>query len=209
MAIKAYYGEEIYFDGEKNYYLTEPLEEQIRTLLSKNCGVGIIGGTYTAGLPICFISDLTLDMLHYDSIADYEYHTGNRLLSMIAPESREADCFHNGHVPIMLLFGDKDSIFGTDNLNPLPSESSDIGNFIRFLIREYRLNDTPKQYTCTPIHYYIWENQLGTPMLKIGIVHDMPHANYAEESRIAYDEYFSRFSRVNGTLLYLGAPAEI
>lgn len=91
----------------------------------------------------------------------------------------------------------------------LPSESSDIGNFIRFLIREYRLNDTPKQYTCTPIHYYIWENQLGTPMLKIGIVHDMPHANYAEESRISYDEYFSRFSRVNGTLLYLGAPAEI
>ncbi len=89
MAIKAYYGEEIYFDGEKNYYLTEPLEEQIRTLLSKNCGVGIIGGTYTNGLPICFISDLTLDMLHYDSIADYEYHTGNRLISMIAPESRD------------------------------------------------------------------------------------------------------------------------
>lgn len=131
------------------------------------------------------------DMKH----ADFRYH--------------EADCFQNGHVPIMLLFGDKDSIFGTDSLNPLPPESSDIGNFIRFLIREYRLNDTPKQYTCTPIHYYIWENQLGTPMLKIGIVHDMPHANYAEESRIAYDEYFSRFSRVNGTLLYLGAPAEI
>lgn len=89
MAIKAYYGEEIYFDGEKNYYLTEQLEEQIRTLLSKNCGVGIIGGSYSEGLPICFISDLTLDMLHYDSIADFEYHTGNRLLSMIAPESRD------------------------------------------------------------------------------------------------------------------------
>lgn len=89
MVIKAYYGEEIYFDGEKNHHLTSQLEEQIRTLLSKNCGVGILGGSYTEGLPICFISDLTLDMLHYDSIADFKSRTGASLLSMIAPESRD------------------------------------------------------------------------------------------------------------------------
>lgn len=98
MAIKAYYGEKIYFDGENNYCLTEQLEEQIRFLLSKNYGVGIIGGSYTPNLPICFISDLTLDMLGYNSIAEFEYRTGNRLTSMIAPESREfylSDSFYD------------------------------------------------------------------------------------------------------------------
>ena len=45
-------------------------------------------------------------------------------------------------------------------------------------------------------------------MLKIGVVSDMPHANYAEESRIAYDEFFSKFSRSDGKLKYMGRDAE-
>ena len=45
-------------------------------------------------------------------------------------------------------------------------------------------------------------------MLKIGIVQNMPHANYAEESRIAYDEFFSKFSKAGGKLKYMGRDAE-
>lgn len=32
-------------------------------------------------------------------------------------------------------------------------------------------------------------------MLTVGIVRDMPHANYLEESRISYDQFFSGFYR--------------
>ena len=33
-------------------------------------------------------------------------------------------------------------------------------------------------------------------MLTLGLVDDMPHANYAEESRIAYDDFLCRFKRM-------------
>lgn len=32
-------------------------------------------------------------------------------------------------------------------------------------------------------------------MLSVGIVRDMPHANYPEESWISYDQFFSGFYR--------------
>ena len=45
-------------------------------------------------------------------------------------------------------------------------------------------------------------------MLKVGVVKDMFHANYPRESWIAYDEFFSKFSKkADGTLLYMGKDA--
>ena len=120
----------------------------------------------------------------------------------------EGKCFADGHVPICLLFGDKDQIFGTDAKNFLHAESSDINGFVRFIIESYGLEPEPYTYKCPPIQYFVWKNKKGTPMLKIGIVQNMPHANYAEESRIAYDEFFSKFSKAGGKLKYMGRDAE-
>ena len=45
-------------------------------------------------------------------------------------------------------------------------------------------------------------------MLTVGTVENMSHANYPRESWIAYDEFFSKFTRAeDGTLLYMGVPA--
>ena len=107
----------------------------------------------------------------------------------------------------MLLFGDKDDMFGVKTLNPLP-ENTEIAGFIRFICKSYHLEESPAVYQCEPIAYYVWRNAKGTPMLKVGVVQDMPHANYAEESRLSFDEFFSKFKRRDGKLLYMGRPAE-
>lgn len=42
-------------------------------------------------------------------------------------------------------------------------------------------------------------------MLTLGLVDDMPHANYAEESRIAYDDFLCRFKKdAEGNRYYMG-----
>lgn len=115
--------------------------------------------------------------------------------------------FSGGNVPILLLFGDKDDMFGVKSLDPLP-ENTEIAGFIRFIRESYQLEESPAVYQCEPITYYVWRNAKGTPMLKVGIVQDMPHANYAEESRLSFDEFLSKFKRRDGKLLYMGRPAE-
>ena len=52
------------------------------------------------------------------------------------------------------------------------------------------------------------QSQKHVPMLIVGTVKDMSHANYPRESWIAYDEFLSKFTREpDGTLLYMGGPA--
>ena len=50
-------------------------------------------------------------------------------------------------------------------------------------------------WTTDPITWYCWPDEQGVPMLTVGIVRDMPHANYPEESWISYDQFFSGFYR--------------
>jgi len=50
-------------------------------------------------------------------------------------------------------------------------------------------------WTTDPITWYCWPDEQGVPMLSVGIVRDMPHANYPEESWISYDQFFSGFYR--------------
>ena len=69
----------------------------------------------------------------------------------------------------------------------------------------YGLNEQPLRYTCGEISYYVYQNAKRVPMLIVGIVKDMTHANYPRESWIAYDEFLCKFSkREDGTLLYMG-----
>ena len=59
MAVLVFYGESLYFKDSHNK-LTNETEATIRRLLLENNGVGIIGGYYDRGLPICMVSELAV-----------------------------------------------------------------------------------------------------------------------------------------------------
>ena len=82
--IKTYYGEGL-FINEQNGFFTENLEEEIRSALGENHGVGIMGGYYAEGLPVCMFSELMVKMLGYDSAAEMKQMTQSLLINMISP----------------------------------------------------------------------------------------------------------------------------
>lgn len=55
----------------------------------ENHGVGIIGGYYEEGLPICMVSELSVHMLGYESIEEFEKHTGKQLMKILCPNPNE------------------------------------------------------------------------------------------------------------------------
>ena len=89
MLIKGYYGEGLYFRDDQKL-LTSKTEEQIRSLLTKNRGVGIIGGYYSEGLPICMISELLIEMLGYGSADEFEARTEKLFANMVSPKSGDS-----------------------------------------------------------------------------------------------------------------------
>jgi len=114
--------------------------------------------------------------------------------------------FEGGPVPIQLMVGKKDREFGLNSVYPLGGESR-LEIFIRFILEEYRLDPVPKQYSCPPVDYTVWENRDHVPMLTVGLVNDMPHANYPEESWISYDQFLCKFRMSeHGVRYYMGRP---
>lgn len=121
----------------------------------------------------------------------------------------KSEWFADGHVPMFMMFGDKDELFEITSLWPLPDNQKPAVTFIRFLIHEFELFEEPDRYSCYPITYYTWYNRKHTPMLKIGIVKDMPHGNYPEQGSIVYEQFLCQFSRnPDGRLLYRNHFAE-
>ena len=60
-------------------------------------------------------------------------------------------------------------------------------------------------WTSEPVTWYCWRDAEGVPMLTVGIVNGMAHANYPEESWLSWDEYLCQFSKdEQGRLLYRG-----
>lgn len=112
-------------------------------------------------------------------------------------------------VPFFFLFGDKDFLCAQREGGQLEYQVSErIAAFLKNLMKIYDLNPTPASYQVGEITYYVYRNAKGTPMLTVGRVADMPHANYPRESWITYDEFLSKFSKLeDGTLLYMGEPA--
>lgn len=82
MAVLVFYGEGLYFKDSQNK-LTNETEATIRSLLLENNGVGIIGGYYDKGLPICMVSELAVSTLGYDSITEFEKLTEENLLRIV------------------------------------------------------------------------------------------------------------------------------
>ena len=80
-----------------------------------------------------------------------------------------------------------------------------IASILKNLIRVYGLNETPASYRVGEITYYVYRNARGTPMLTVGRVKDMPHANYPEESWISYDQFLCKFRKDDaGNRYYMG-----
>ena len=82
--IKTYYGEGL-FINEQNGVFTENMEAEIRSALGENHGVGIMGGYYAKGLPVCMFSELMVEMLGYDSASEMKQMTQSLLINMISP----------------------------------------------------------------------------------------------------------------------------
>ena len=109
-------------------------------------------------------------------------------------------------VPYMFLFGDNDWLCVDREHGELEYHvAHDIAAFLKNLMKLYQLDEEPRRYTCGEISWYVYLNAKRVPMLTVGTVKGMTHANYPRESWIAYDEFLSKFSkRADGTLLYMG-----
>lgn len=112
-------------------------------------------------------------------------------------------------VPYLFLFGESDWLCVDREKGELEYHvAPDIAEFLRNLMRIYKLDKTPRRYVCGEISYYVYLNAKRGPLLIVGTVKDMSHANYPRESWIAYDEFLSKFSRAaDGILLYMGENA--
>lgn len=84
---KTYYEEGLYLDGEIENFAREE-GEQMRALLMKNHGVGIMGGYYEEGLPVCMCSELLVEMLGYASGEEFHALAGG-LVNIICPRGNK------------------------------------------------------------------------------------------------------------------------
>ena len=108
----------------------------------------------------------------------------------------------------VMIFGAKDRLtVGTGESWGLPfAISEDFRNMIEEKFRRYGLDKAAVQvWTDYPITWYSYPNSQGVPMFTVGVVDDMVHANYPEESWISYDQFFCQFYRdEEGKLCYRG-----
>lgn len=130
--------------------------------------------------------------------------------SLINPQRQEPfpETIHPA-IPLMFLFGNHDWLCADPENGELEYRvKKRVADFLRSVIKIYGLNETPLRYTCGEIDYYVYRNAKNVPMLTVGSVKNMSHANYPKESWIAYDEFMCQFSRrEDGTLLYMGEEA--
>ena len=113
-------------------------------------------------------------------------------------------------VPYLFLFGDRDWLVADPEHGEMDFKvTAPIAAFLRNLIKLYGLEENPRTYTCGEISWFVFCNAKQVPMLTVGRVHGMTHANYPRESWIAYDEFLCRYSKTaDGTLLYMGREAQ-
>ena len=109
-------------------------------------------------------------------------------------------------VPFMFLFGDRDWLVADRENGEMEfGVTAPIAAYLRTLIKLYGLEEKPLQYTCGEISWFVYRNKNRIPMLTVGRVAGMTHANYPRESWIAYDEFLCRFSKsMDGELFYMG-----
>ena len=109
-------------------------------------------------------------------------------------------------VPYFFTFGESDWLCADKENTGLGYPcSKDIEEWLLNLMDLYHLDKTPLRYKVGEITYNVYMNPDQVPLLIVGTVKGMPHANYPRMSWISYDEYLSKFSKdADGTLYYMG-----
>lgn len=111
-------------------------------------------------------------------------------------------------IPTLFICGENDKFCVQEGEDPeFPFHLiPELRNDILEKIERYHLDKNNVQtWTCYPITWFCYPDAQGVPMLTVGIVKGMAHANYPEESWITYDQYFSSFDRdEKGRLRYRG-----
>ncbi len=95
--IKTFYQESIFSHGFKRDDLSQ-IDSEIQRLLAQNNGVGVLGGTYAPGLPICLVSELALAALGYANMDQLQQRTAllfSNCLSSWNSELRDVEAFRS------------------------------------------------------------------------------------------------------------------
>lgn len=91
MMLESGYQEPLFLQSTQE--VTEKLQESIPALLRENHGVGIVGGYYEEGLPICLISELAVKMLGYDTSEEFEEATQCLMSALLYEKKMSSDAF--------------------------------------------------------------------------------------------------------------------
>ncbi|MGI6075527.1 MAG: PHB depolymerase family esterase [Pyramidobacter sp.] len=115
-------------------------------------------------------------------------------------------------IPTMFICGKQDAFCteaGMDSEFPfrlIPELRRDIVEKIKRCNLDVDKMQTWETY---PITWYCYPDAQQVPMLTVGIVEEMAHASFPEESWISYDQFFSNFARgTDGLLRYRGHVVE-
>lgn len=108
-------------------------------------------------------------------------------------------------VPYLFLFGDKDRLCSDLENGELEYHAAaNVAAFLRQLMKLYNLDTVPLTYQVGEISYYVYLNPEKIPLLTVGVVKNMPHGNYPQESWISYDAFMARYRKnTNGELFYM------
>ena len=109
----------------------------------------------------------------------------------------------------MWIYGDQDflcaSKTGSDPELPFAPAQSMRATLMEKIESSHLDLSSVQTWRDDPITWYCYPNEQGVPMLTVGVVSDMVHANYPEESWIAYDQFLCQFSKdEEGNTYYRG-----
>ena len=111
-------------------------------------------------------------------------------------------------VPTMWIYGDQDFLCASHQEDPelpfSPAPSMRIALMEKIKSRHLDISRVESWSDC-PITWYSFPNEQGIPMLVAGVVSNMVHANYPEESWISYDQFLCQFTKdEEGNTYYRG-----
>ena len=108
--------------------------------------------------------------------------------------------------PYFFMFGEVDWLCADKENTGLGYPcSKSIEEWLLNLMDLYHLDKNPMRYKVGEITYNVYMNPQQVPLLIVGTVKGMVHANYPRQSWISYDEYLSKFSKdADGALYYMG-----